>query len=231
MKKRLKTMNRGIFLGLVCIAILVIYIIYDKTTFSSEVPKISATLQDYVSDIEKLSINNRTITKENEKACSDEACTVIDKYWCDKAISSADLASSLTKADLRQSVKDTFSYENTKGEPYMKSLKLDILDSIVSKAGPNLAKVSVTYKLESLSTGTCPFLNISEISYSFDYNSDSEDGTLKKGVLLQYTSTATSDIIFSKENGEWKIANVTSSNFSNENNQYVTEGGEDGNSN
>lgn len=195
MKKFLKKANRGLILGSFVLILLVIYIIIDYSSFSSEKPIIKTTLENYISNFyDDLSQNDYTELKK-----------LVNDSWTPKPVVSSYYNYFHDKTYALNSLSDSNNSLGNYGE-----ISYEIKKVSVKKSGPNMAYAQITFKASVENNNVKmalldPFCSFD--GYWYDKNDD-DDSNKNYVYDLGYEY----ELYLRKEDGEWKISQVSGYN-------------------
>ena len=185
MKKFLKKANRGLLLGGLALFLLIIYIYVDYSGFDEEKTKVKEVVENYIENFYmKMSQNDYEGIYE-----------LVDKSWSDEIIITGEDYYYEDKENLSQFF-EAHKSKTTK-EQYGK-VTSDIEMLSVSKIGPDMAKVEVSYSVNmeigAESKYYSPFTSYSSRLY--------EDDIHKEYI---YKVEYFVNVYLRKVDGEWKI--------------------------
>ncbi len=188
MKRFLKKANRGLILGAFALVLLVIYIVVDYSSFSSEQPQIKEAVENYIGEFYKrLSEEDFSgISKLMNDTWTDEI--VVEKsYYDDKEILSQ------------------FFEEVSNDEKDMKygDITYKVKSMSVSKAGPGLAKVLMVYEA-SIEYGVSGNYMAPFMPYFTGWYVTEDEEELNKQYIYEVQYEC--DLYLRKVDGKWRIA-------------------------
>lgn len=216
MNKKLKTVNRGIVLGIILIIAVVISVIVDNYRFQSEKDYVREQLDKYLNEYTTAMVQEGTSSSADADSYK-KLSSIVNNYWCDKTVSLnnwnytlSDMVNNLT------SINDSENKEET--EAYIVSSTYKTSNTRISKSGPNFAKIScsIVYTVETSGPMTfmCPLFP-SEYSGSYDYSdSNKDDHIASKDTHFLNTIDCDYVIYMYRDSGTWKICETSINGYS-----------------
>lgn len=194
MKKFLKRANRGLLLGAVILAALVIYITIDYSRFNSEKDVIKKQVDDYIDSFFKL------LKNDDYEALS----TLVNDNWTLKPVMSDYYFTD--KTDMLESAKtslNNLSDKNQKVNYDISDATYRITGCTVKKAGPNMASVVLKYTaaIDNYSPSMELILPFG-ICYGYDYDYFNNEDSIKYTWNLESEYT----LYMYREDGTWKFS-------------------------
>ena len=218
-KTRMKKMNRGIALGVIIIVVLIIYIIIDSVRFNQSKDDIESVADNYVQAFAKASESDiEGFWKKDDEVKYEEGISkVIDEYWSDASVSTDVLYGYDSKSNLKEYIGGIEYSTNYIGN--LKGMQYDLTKVKIKKYGPGGAMLTGTIVM----TGSVPmydefaylggYCSTNEITWD-EMISKHEDGKIK-AATVDISADIETTIIFTYEDGKWKICNQS---------MYVMEG-------
>lgn len=216
LKKMWKTSNRGLILGLILIVVLVIYISVDKITFNNEKPLIEETLNNYVKELTEVIQTDEAFITSGSKWTSDslnelkkEYQEVLNKYWTNTFYVDSNYSwGQQSLSACRQNLNDLFDPQPPAADSeYITNLTYRIVDSKITKNGPNGAKVTFDLQCTFEHQGNVSFLGFdgSITNPSNFYWTDSPSDIT---AVRSFNGTFSLSYDLLREKGEWKISST-----------------------
>lgn len=219
---RLKRLNRGIILAIILFLLLIIYIIFDTISFNSSKPDIESLIQNYVLEIEDISVtptkyqnvSYEPLPTEIQNEIKDKIDTIANKYWAEP-ISNVWGFNKLEFINLKG---EMFTKERREywGLGYVKKCKHNISSKIkMIKTGPNTAGITFSMEVTYEYAGNPHFITMVYGNANKEFLTQQYYGKQKKiekptdELYLTKLKFENIGIIMAKEKGVWKIREIT----------------------
>lgn len=189
MRKFLRKANRGLILGTVAIIVLLIYVISDYKSFSSEKSTIRTTLENYITDYYvKMSQNDYEAIE-----------SLVKETWTSRPVMPEENYWYLTDKEALINFYDEFQKGNIKVGKYVNP-ECSIKSISVKKCGPGMAYATVRFEVTVEGDTNLEIINpFEEYAQGYMY---SEEDTQIYVYMLEYES----DVYLVKEDGQWGIS-------------------------
>ncbi len=222
---RLKKLNRGIILAIILFLSLIIYIIFDTISFNSSKPDIESFIQNYVLEIEDVSItptkyqnvSYEPLPTEMQNEIKDKIDAIADIYWAEPLEENRN-SWGVNKVDFINLKREIFTKERREylGLGYVKKCKHNISSKIkMIKTGPNTAGITFSMEVTYEYAGNPHFITMVYGNEHKDFLTQQYHGEQKAiekptdEVYLTKLKFENVGIIMAKEKGVWKIREIT----------------------
>jgi hypothetical protein len=206
--KKISRWNRGLLIGAVLIAGVMIFQITDQVRFQKSVPSISAGIQDYMTDCTAAITN-----AEDPTAARSAFLETVDRFWSSDTRSSSYYY--ITKSDFYASLSDSAdSEEYGLSAAVPLAVDLNVTGCRIQKNGPGACTALVSYEQTSYLDRYGTYLTPFYTDYAYDTQSETGGDETPSSVTdgedaIRITSQQQVLLQLYEETGEWRIATAS----------------------